>query len=660
MNDKYFNLDDFKLVILFSLVAIGVSFYFKPIVGGILFLVFLYILFVAYAKIKDKNDASKKYIEAISQDFDSITKKAIFNMPFPLVITDEKGTILWYNSLYRNLFEEEVMGEDIKNLMPEIFVDSESEFVNFEMKFKDTDYMIFTNSSEVKSQENDRKSIKVFFMVDNSATAELEKIIKDTNPMVLKVEIDNYDEVMDATLQNERPILLAEIDSIIRNYFDELDGLIAKVDDETYVVVVSHFGFTQILDRKFDLLDDLRELKRGNSIPVTLSIGVSSPVRNLKEAYNEAETALDISLGRGGDQAVVKVDDSYEFFGGRSKAVEKRNKVKARVIGIALRQLIDATDDIFIMGHANPDMDAIGAAIGVLRAVTNRNKNGFIVLSESNPSIENLLTRLKEEAPELAKHIINHDTALAKINRHSLLIMVDNHRPSMTELPELTEMTDQIVVIDHHRRSKEFVEAPVLTYIEPYSSSTCELVTEILAYMSDSLNLSHFEADAIMSGIVVDTKNFTFQTGVRTFEAASILKRAGADMFRVQSLFKNDLDTLVSKAEVVHGTRIIHNNIAISRLDRDSENSVLIAAQAADELLGINGIEASFVLTHKNGKVHISGRSRGDFSVQLVLEKVGGGGHLNMAGAQIDTDNIDEAESILVDAVEKYLDEVEK
>lgn len=660
MNDKYFNLDDFKLVILFSLVAIGVSFYFKPFVGGILFLVFLYILFVAYAKIKDKNDASKKYIEAISQDFDSITKKAIFNMPFPLVITDENGTILWYNSLYRNLFEEEVMGEDIKNLMPEIFVDSESEFVNFEMKFKDTDYMIFTNSSEVKSQENDRKSIKVFFMVDNSATAELEKIIKDTNPMVLKVEIDNYDEVMDATLQNERPILLAEIDSIIRNYFDELDGLIAKVDDETYVVVVSHFGFTQILDRKFDLLDDLRELKRGNSIPVTLSIGVSSPVRNLKEAYNEAETALDISLGRGGDQAVVKVDDSYEFFGGRSKAVEKRNKVKARVIGIALRQLIDATDDIFIMGHANPDMDAIGAAIGVLRAVTNRNKNGFIVLSESNPSIENLLTRLKEEAPELAKHIINHDTALAKINRHSLLIMVDNHRPSMTELPELTEMTDQIVVIDHHRRSKEFVEAPVLTYIEPYSSSTCELVTEILAYMSDSLNLSHFEADAIMSGIVVDTKNFTFQTGVRTFEAASILKRAGADMFRVQSLFKNDLDTLVSKAEVVHGTRIIHNNIAISRLDRDSENSILIAAQAADELLGINGIEASFVLTHKNGKVHISGRSRGDFSVQLVLEKVGGGGHLNMAGAQIDTDNIDEAESILVDAVEKYLDEVEK
>ena len=660
MNDKYFNLDDFKLVILFSLVAIGVSFYFKPIVGGILFLVFLYILFVAYAKIKDKNDASKKYIEAISQDFDSITKKAIFNMPFPLVITDENGTILWYNSLYRNLFEEEVMGEDIKNLMPEIFVDSESEFVNFEMKFKDTDYMIFTNSSEVRSQENDRKSIKVFFMVNNSATAELERIIKDTNPMVLKVEIDNYDEVMDATLQNERPILLAEIDSIIRNYFDELDGLIAKVDDETYVVVVSHFGFTQILDRKFDLLDDLRELKRGNSIPVTLSIGVSSPVRNLKEAYNEAETALDISLGRGGDQAVVKVEDSYEFFGGRSKAVEKRNKVKARVIGIALRQLIDATDDIFIMGHANPDMDAIGAAIGVLRAVTNRNKNGFIVLSESNPSIENLLTRLKEEAPELAKHIINHDTALAKINRHSLLIMVDNHRPSMTELPELTEMTDQIVVIDHHRRSKEFVEAPVLTYIEPYSSSTCELVTEILAYMSDSLNLSHFEADAIMSGIVVDTKNFTFQTGVRTFEAASILKRAGADMFRVQSLFKNDLDTLVSKAEVVHGTRIIHNNIAISRLDRDSENSVLIAAQAADELLGINGIEASFVLTHKNGKVHISGRSRGDFSVQLVLEKVGGGGHLNMAGAQIDTDNIDEAESILVDAVEKYLDEVEK
>lgn len=660
MNDKYFNLEDFKLVLIFSIIAIGVASYFKPIAGGILFLIFLYILFTSYKKVKDKNDASKKYIEAISEDFDSITKKAIFNMPFPLVITDEHGTILWYNSLYRELFDEEIMGEDIKDLMTDIFVDSESDYVNFEMRFKDHDYNIFTNSSEVKSQESGREYIRVFFMVDNSSTAELEKIIADTTPMVLKVEIDNYDEVMDSTPQNQRPILLAEIDSIIRAYFDELDGLIAKMDDGNYLVVVSNFGFSQIKDRKFDLLDDLRELKRGNTIPVTLSIGVSSPVRNLKEAANEAETALDISLGRGGDQAVVKVEDSYEFFGGRSKAVEKRNKVKARVIGIALRQLIDATDDILIMGHANPDMDAIGAAIGVLRAVTNRNKNGYIVLSESNPSIENLLARLKEEAPELAKHIINHDTALAKINRHSLLIMVDNHRPSMTELPELTEKTDQIVVIDHHRRSKEFVESPVLTYIEPYSSSTCELVTEILAYMSDNLNLSHFEADAIMSGIVVDTKNFTFQTGVRTFEAASILKRAGADMFRVQGLFKNDLDTLVSKAEVVHGTKIIHKNIAISRLDRDSENSVLIAAQAADELLGINGIEASFVLTRKNDKIHISGRSRGDFSVQLVLEKVGGGGHLNMAGAQIETNDIDEAVSTLVDAVEKYLDEVEK
>lgn len=581
-------------------------------------------------------------------------------MPFPMVITAENGTILWYNSLFRALFESEMMGDDIKNIMPSIFIDTNESYASFDMRFRDRDYVVFSNTEEVKSLDPNRNAIRVFFMVDSDKTSKLERLLVDTTSMVLKVEIDNFDEVMDSIPQNERPILIAEIDSIIRTYFDELDGLIAKIDDETYTVVITNLAYRQIVDRKFDLLDDLRELKRANTIPVTLSVGVSSPVRNLKEAGSEAETALDIALGRGGDQAVVKVEDSYEFFGGRSKAVEKRNKVKARVIGIALRQLIDATDDIFIMGHANPDMDAIGAAIGVLRAVTNRNKNGYIVLSESNPSIENLLQRLRTDEKELLSHIIDHETALNKIKSHSLLIMVDNHRPSMTEFPKLTEITNQIVVIDHHRRSKEFVESPVLTYIEPYASSTCELVTEILTYMSENLNISHFEADALMSGIVVDTKNFSFQTGVRTFEAASILKRAGADMIKVQSLFKNDLDTLVSKAEVVHGTKILKKNIAISRLDRHSENAVLIAAQAADELLGINGIEASFVLTHKNEKIHISGRSRGNFSVQLVLEKIGGGGHLNMAGAQVDTTDIDEAENILVDAIEKYLKEVEE
>ena len=353
---------------------------------------------------------------------------------------------------------------------------------------------------------------------------------------------------------------------------------------------------------------------------------------------------------------MVKVDDNYEFFGGKSKAMEKRNKVKARVIGEALKQLIDRSENVYIMGHKNPDMDAIGAAIGCLRATLNRNKEGFIVLEKSNPSIDNLIDRMKEEEAETYEKLISRETALSNIKHSSLLILVDNHKPSFTECPDLLEKTNQIVVIDHHRRGKEFVDNPVLQYVEPYASSTCELITEMLTYMSNDLNLTHFEADALMSGIVVDTKNFSFQTGVRTFEAASILKRAGANMLKVKALFQDDLDTMVYRAEVIHNTKMIHDNIAVSRFDKESNNSVLVAAQAADALLDINGIDASFVLTINDGKVHISGRSRGEVvSVQLILEKIGGGGHLNMAGAQLDTTDLDEAEKILINAIDEYL-----
>ena len=332
--------------------------------------------------------------------------------------------------------------------------------------------------------------------------------------------------------------------------------------------------------------------------------------------------------------------------------MEKRNKVKARVIGEALKQLIDRSENVYIMGHKNPDMDAIGAAIGCLRATLNRNKEGYIVLEKSNPSIDNLIDRMKEEEPELYEKVISRETALNRIKHSSLLVVVDNHKPSFTECPEL------IVVIDHHRRGKEFVEDPVLSYVEPYASSTCELITEMLTYMSDDLNLTHFEADALMSGIVVDTKNFSFQTGVRTFEAASVLKRAGANMIKVKALFQDDLDTMLYRAEVIHNTKIIHDNIAVSRFNKSANNSVLVAAQAADALLDINGIDASFVLTINDGKTHISGRSRGEIvSVQLILEKIGGGGHLNMAGAQLDTTDLDEAEKTLIDAIEEYLED---
>ena len=658
MKNNY-KLKDFLPFFIFGIILVVALIFTRPVLGLLGILGLAYVAFLAYNKINRKNEENLKNLENLNERFDSLTKQAIFDMPFPLVVTDEKAKILWYNTPFINLFNESnVLEGDLENLIGDIDI---ANILNsggqrtIPVEVNKRFFNIYTNIVENKSEKGDGKSV-LFYLVDNTAYQNLKDKYTDEFAIVAKVEVDNFDEAISSAPSEIRPLLIAEIDSTISQYFEEYDALVRKSDEDLYLVVMNFKSLRAIKEKRFDILDDLRDLNKGNSIPITLSIGVSSFGLNFKDAYIESDSSLDLALGRGGDQAVVKVDDNYEFFGGKSKAMEKRNKVKARVIGEALKQLIDRSENVYIMGHKNPDMDAIGAAIGCLRATLNRNKEGFIVLEKSNPSIDNLIDRMKEEEAETYEKLISRETALSNIKHSSLLILVDNHKPSFTECPDLLEKTNQIVVIDHHRRGKEFVDNPVLQYVEPYASSTCELITEMLTYMSNDLNLTHFEADALMSGIVVDTKNFSFQTGVRTFEAASILKRAGANMLKVKSLFQDDLDTMVYRAEVIHNTKMIHDNIAVSRFDKESNNSVLVAAQAADALLDINGIDASFVLTINDGKVHISGRSRGEVvSVQLILEKIGGGGHLNMAGAQLDTTDLDEAEKILINAIDEYL-----
>lgn len=658
MKNNY-KLKDFLPFFIFGIILVVALIFTRPVLGLLGILGLAYVAFLAYNKINIKNEENLKTLENLNERFDSLTKQAIFDMPFPLVVTDEKAKILWYNTPFINLFNESnVLEGDLENLIGDIDI---ANILNsggqrtIPVEVNKRFFNIYTNIVENKSEKGDGKSV-LFYLVDNTAYQNLKDKYTDEFAIVAKVEVDNFDEAISSAPSEIRPLLIAEIDSTISQYFEEYDALVRKSDEDLYLVVMNFKSLRAIKEKRFDILDDLRDLNKGNSIPITLSIGVSSFGLNFKDAYIESDSSLDLALGRGGDQAVVKVDDNYEFFGGKSKAMEKRNKVKARVIGEALKQLIDRSENVYIMGHKNPDMDAIGAAIGCLRATLNRNKEAFIVLEKSNPSIDNLIDRMKEEEAETYEKLISRETALSNIKHSSLLILVDNHKPSFTECPDLLEKTNQIVVIDHHRRGKEFVDNPVLQYVEPYASSTCELITEMLTYMSNDLNLTHFEADALMSGIVVDTKNFSFQTGVRTFEAASILKRAGANMLKVKALFQDDLDTMVYRAEVIHNTKMIHDNIAVSRFDKESNNSVLVAAQAADALLDINGIDASFVLTINDGKVHISGRSRGEVvSVQLILEKIGGGGHLNMAGAQLDTTDLDEAEKILINAIDEYL-----
>ena len=664
MNNKnLFRWSDTKLyLIIIGIMVIIIAIY-QPVLALIGALILGYLVYYNYKNIYEKNKELAKYIESLSDEFDSATKHAIFNMPFPLVLINEDGSINWYNTPFLDMIiEDDILNERIHHLVPnlnleELLNKDKDDSLNIEYDGKY--YKVYPNLVDTKKSSSKNKIVMLYW-VDITDFVLLNNTYKNEKTIVGLIYVDNYDDIKSTTADVNRPLVLAEIDKRINSYFTKYNGIVRKYENDKYLVVTDYEGLLDYEARKFDLLDQLRELNIGNTIPITLSIGMCARAETLLESHENAKAAIDIALGRGGDQAVIRTENTLEFFGGKSKAMEKRNKVKARVIGYALRQLIDQADKVFVMGHKNPDMDSLGSGIGILRATTNRNRPGFLVLNGENPSIKNILEKLRKEQPQLLDKIISPDEASEIIDKNSLMIVVDNHKPSFTEAPKLLEMVDKVVVIDHHRRGAEFIKDPVLTYLEPYASSSSELVTEVLSYMSDNINLTKFEAEALLAGITVDTKNFSFQTGVRTFEAASLLKRAGADTTLVRQLFRDDISTFVNKAEVIRSAKLILNTIAIGRLEKEMDDSLLVAAQAANDLLDINNVEASFVLTKVKSKIHISGRSIGNVSVQLILEKLGGGGHLTSAGTQLSGMNMEEAEKLLIENIEMYLKEGDK
>ena len=664
MEDKnLFHWWDNKFYLIALFIFTIIIWIYQPVLGVISLLVLAYLVYHAITETDKKNKLVKRHIEILSEEFETAAKHAIFNMPFPLVIIDEKGSITWYNTPFLNMIiEEDILNERIYNLVPgfnleDLLKSEENEPLN--IKYDNKTYLVYPNFIDGKKTASSRNRLIMLYWVDFTIYFGLANKYRNEKPIVSLVYIDNFDDVKNNTPDVNRPLLIAEIDKRINEYFLQYNGLVRKYENDKYLVIIENQALEEIQEKKFDILDEIRELDMGNTIPITLSIGVSATGEDFNQSHNNAKAAIDIALGRGGDQAVLNKEGAYEFYGGKSKALEKRNKVRARVIGHALRQLIDQADNVFVMGHKNPDMDSIGAAIGVISAVRSRGKKGYIILNGENPSIINICDKMREEQPELLESIISSQEAEELVSHNSLMILVDNHKPSFTEAPDLLDLVNKIVVIDHHRRGAEFVKDPVLTYLEPYASSTSELVTEILTYMSDRINLTKFEAEALLAGITVDTNNYSFKTGVRTFEAASTLKRAGADTTAVKQLFRDDHETYLYKAEVIGSSKIVFDSIVIGRLERDIENGLLIAAQAANELLGVKGIKASFVLTYSNDRVHISARSLGDMSVQLIMEDLGGGGHLTSAAAQLLGVTIDEAETMLIEAIDKYLKEGE-
>lgn len=645
---------------------IGISFliiaYYNLILGalGILLLIYL----IAYnLKLKSrKKEELRIYIEKLSDNVDTATKNAILNLPFPLVIADEEGNINWYNSLFSGIFQGDyLLDKKVDVCIPEldlddVLEDDKNEFKN--IKIKERYYDLHCEPFEI-TEDNVGKRIIIIYLVDKTDYVQLKNRYLEEKNVVAILQIDNLDEVLKDVEEDLKPVILADLDRIISSWASVNNASIQKYSNGEYILHFIQKQLQIIQEKRFDILDTVREINSGNKIPITLSIGVGVNGKTHAELQKFAKSAMDIALGRGGDQAVVKNYEKLSFYGGKSKAVEKRTRVKARVISYALKQLIDQSFDVLIMGHEMQDLDCLGSALGIYRCCANLGKSAHIVINRINAGIENLWSELKED-DEYNDVFIDGYEALSLAGKNSLLIIVDVHRPSFTVEPEVIKKVDRKVVIDHHRRGTEFIDDAVLTYIEPYASSTSELVTEILQYMFENPKIKQIEAEALLAGIFIDTKNFSFQTGVRTFEAASFLRRVGADTTLTRQLFQDNMETFLARAEVVKKAQMYKENIAISIIPDNINNPALIAAQAADELLNIKGITASFVLSKIQEYIFISGRSLGDINVQIVLEKLGGGGHLTVAGAQLSNISMDEAITMVKKAVDEYIKEGER
>ena len=619
--------------------------------------VIIYGIIVAYAYWTNNKGQEEltEHIKNLTFSLDKVAKVALVNSPFPLVIAETNGNLVFRNTK----FNEEFANIDINNYLKEILKDVKAEIKNNDKKEKIVDevqidkktYKIYGEYMLLK----DQYVITIYF-IDITKLVEIEKKMDDADSYIGLIMIDNYDDIIQRIRDDEKPQIMAKIEKTIYDWAGSYNGLVLKSERDTFVCIFDKKYIKQMEDKKFEILDSIKS-NVSDTMQFTLSIAVSNEGKNNYEKYKAAGAALDIILGRGGDQAVVREDGKYSFFGGRTQEVEKRTKVKARVVSHALEELIIGAKDVIIMGHNNSDIDSMGSSIGIHKLATTLGKEAFIVSDNYGTGLDIFMKSLKEEE-DYKDVVIGKNEAISKISPDTLLVIVDTHKKNYVEVPELLEGTQKIVVIDHHRRSTDYIENAVLTFQEVYASSAAELVTEIIEYAEANVELTEFEAEALYAGIMMDTKAFTFKTGVRTFEAAAYLRKCGVDIIKVKKWFQSDLKTYHKISSIVANADTVYDTIAISVYDEEDKNANIICAKAADELLTINNITASFVIGKLGEKVCISGRSIGDINVQIILEKLGGGGHITLAGAQVEGMTILEVKQELINRINEYFSEI--
>ncbi|MGL4607664.1 MAG: DHH family phosphoesterase [Eubacteriaceae bacterium] len=636
-------------ILLLSVALFWYNFYIGilGIIGFILFLVF-------YKKQNPRDEVQiNKAIDVIYSDLDKINQERMYEMPIAMVIVDDNGIIYWYNQAFGKAFKKEKEGLFKKKIEEELKFNlneaiSQDEYIYSK---NDRDYGVVANAFT-----DGVHNFQLLHFFDVTEQSKEKALYRKKAPLFCYVVVDNYDDIIEQIPNHKRSEILGKVDLMLNQWAKELNSVIIEYESDRYLMIFERGKIEEVLKENFKILDAIREIENDEKVPITLSIGigVSEKILGVKEAKELSHSALGIAQARGGDQAVVKQDEKMSFYGGKTEATEKRTKVKARVKAYGLKELIKEAEYVLVMGHQNPDMDCLGSAVGLLGACKSLGREGKIVIKEINYSIRSLFEYLSESGTYEHAFITPKEAEEYK-EKNTLFIIVDTQTLGYLEAPDLIGEHSKVVVIDHHRRSGDFVKKPLLSYTEAYASSTCELVTELLEYFDEKSTMNVVEANALMAGMCMDTKMFTFKTGVRTFEAASNLKRKGADTIITKTFLQDDLDTYTAKSDAVKNAKIYFDNIAISTFENDTEYGKVIAAQAADELLDIKGIAASFIILKSQDGLTFSGRSMGEINVQLILEKLGGGGHLAIAGAQMkEVFDLEKGREFVLSAIEEY------
>ncbi|NBI85624.1 DHH family phosphoesterase [Lachnospiraceae bacterium] len=672
-NNKPRGYPDPKVLLIALLMLFNIPIYVIDCKTGAFCTFLIAIYFVcAFTFSSHKKPMKAKEMVGFATQYATVQKRLLEDFEVPYAILDMNARIIWMNKQFAKVTgKDKAYHRSVFSLFPGVskdrFLDigEDTDFriemgekvyrLKLDRVFFDAD--ISEGEHNIVEIEKGQQYLIAIYMFDETGLNQYMKENQDQKLVAALVYIDNYEEALDSIEDVKRSLLAALIDRKVNNYFSRVDALVRKTEKDKYFVVFKYKYLDKLKEEKFNLIEDVKNVKVGNEMAVTLSIGIGIDGDNYNNNYEYSRMAIDLALGRGGDQVVVREGEQISYYGGKAKTVEKNTRVKARIKAHALRETLESRENVIIMGHNISDIDSFGAAIGVYCAAKVLNKKAQIVLNEVTTSLRPLKECFSPEHGYPEDLFINSERAMEIINRNTLVMVVDTNRPNYTECPQLLERGNAIVVFDHHRQGNEIIQNPILSYIEPYASSTCEMIAEVLQYFKENIKLEPSEADSIYAGILIDTNNFMTKTGVRTFEAAAYLRRCGAEVTRVRKLLRNDMSAYKARAEVVRHAEVYKGSFAISVCPGKMESPTIVGAQAADELLNIIGIKASFVLTEYKGKIFISSRSIDEINVQIIMERLGGGGHLNMAGAQLTGHTLPEAKRVLQDTIDKMLEE---